>query len=75
MEPELHLGRHLSQTFRQEAGANIFEKSSEISPNVIVFQLDATLNKGGNFKRVRDIIQRITQRITAMHIPVAGLTQ
>ena len=45
--------------------------SEEISPDVIVSQLDATLKKGGDFKRVRNIIQRIA----AMHIPVAELTE
>jgi len=45
--------------------------SEEISPDVIVSQLDATLKKGGDFKRVRAIIQRIA----VMQISVAELTQ
>lgn len=45
--------------------------SEEISPDVIVSQLDATLKKGGDFKKIRAIIQRIA----AMQISVAELTQ
>jgi len=45
--------------------------SEEISPDVIVSQLDAILTKGGDFKRVRAIIQRVA----VMEISVAELTQ
>ena len=45
--------------------------SEEISPDVIVSQLDAILTKGGDFKRLRTILQRIA----VMQISVAELTQ